>query len=233
MSRTATPLLAAFVLLSALAGPARAEVREVGGSDEALGAEPSCPYHCVAVARVTGFPVQTGSVKNPMRINEPGRVVAFSLKLGKPTQDQNTFFAGQFSAGSRVRLSVLRPLPGKRYRLLDQSAVVEVNTLFGSNPTFPLEKPLVVEKRNVVALTVITWVPAFATELDSTNSWRSTRPGNCDSSAEQGAQQKLRSVRTFACFQRTSRPLYSATFIPANRVTSDPAPANRKTRDRG
>jgi hypothetical protein len=225
MRRLLPQLITASALLLALTAPAaQAEIREVGVSAEAPLPDPSCPSEpCTAIARVTGYPVQVGTVKNPMLLNEPGKIVAFTLKLGKPNETQSTFFSSRFGAQAQVRLSILKPARSKyRHRLLDQSAVFEVNTFFGSNPTFALDKPLIVKKRNVVALTVITWAPSFASALDNTNAWRFSRAGDCDDSADQAAQQTLASLRTFACFRRTSRPLYSATFIPDNKVTNPP-----------
>src|SRR4051812_44119551 len=121
MRRYFLSLIAATALLCAVAAPAaQAEIREVGASAEAPLPDASCPTEpCTAIARVTGYPVQVGTVKNPMLINEPGKVVAFTLKLGKPNETQNTFFASRFGAQAQVRLSILKPARSKyRHRLL-------------------------------------------------------------------------------------------------------------------
>lgn len=204
------------------AAPASAEVRELGVSNDAPLADPSCPADCQAIGRVSGFPVQIGGVKNPMLVNEPGKVVAFTIRLGKPDAEQIAFFSNLFGGRSQVRLSVLKPARTKRrHRLQAQSEVVNVQGYFGSTPTFALDKPLKVDKRSVIALTVPTWVPAFAVNQPSDNAWRFSRE-NCDNAQEPAAQQSLKSLRTYGCFKRTARPVYSVTFIPKPKPTSGP-----------
>jgi hypothetical protein len=233
MRRFATALACAGALVAA--APAHAEVRELGVSAEVPLAEPSCPADCQAIGRISGYPVQMGALKNPYLINEPGKVVAFSIKLGKPDAEQNTFFSNLFGGQSQARISVLKPARTKRrHRLQAQSEVVNLQNYFGSTPTFALEKPLVVTKRTVIALTIPTWVPAFAVNQPSDVAWRFSRE-NCDDAQEPAAQQTLKSLRTYACFKRTARPVYSVTFIPDPKPTTEP-PAegeNGDTQTRG
>jgi hypothetical protein len=215
-----------------VAAPAHAEVRELGVSPEAPLADPACPADCQAIGRVSGYPVQIGALKNPYLINEPGTVVAFTIKLGKPDAEQNTFFTNTFGTQeSQVRLSVLKPARTKRrHRLQAQSEVFTLNNFFGSSPTLALAKPLKVDKRSVVALTVPTWVPAFAVNQPSDVAWRFSRQ-NCDDATEAAAQQTLKSLRTYGCFKRTARPVYSVTFIPDPKPTTEPPPAEGQKDD--
>ena len=211
------------------AAPASAEVRELGVSGESPLVDPSCPADCQAIGRVSGYPVQIGGLKNPFLINEPGKVVAFSVRLGKPDAEQTTFFANLFGGQAQVRLSVLKPARTKRrHRLLAQSDVVNVQRYFGSTPTFALDRPIAVDKRTVVALTVPTWIPAFAVNQPADVAWRFSRE-NCDDAQEPAAQQTVKSLRTYACFKRTARPVYSVTFVPDPKPTSEEA-AERRAR---
>jgi hypothetical protein len=204
----------------ALAAPAQAEVRELGVGDNAPLVDAACPTDCQAIGRVSGFPVQIGSTKNPFLVNTRGKVVAFTLRLGKPNAEQTSFFSNLFGGQAQVRLSVLKPWrKGRRHRLVRQSEVVNVQDYFGSTPTFALAKPLRIVPRNIVALTVPTWVPAFAVNQPSSTAWRFSRE-NCDNAEEPAAQQSLKSNRTYACFKRTARPLYTVTFIPDPKKTS-------------
>jgi hypothetical protein len=121
------------------AAPASAEVRELGVSNDAPLVDPSCPSDCQAIGRVSGYPVQIGGLKNPFLINEPGTVVAFSVRLGKPDAEQTAFFSNLFGGQAQVRLAVLKPARTKRrHRLISQSEVVNVQRYFGSTPTFAL-----------------------------------------------------------------------------------------------
>jgi hypothetical protein len=216
------PILTCAAALLA-AAPASAEVRELGVSAESPLVDPSCPAECQAIGRVSGYPVQVGGLKNPFLINEPGKVVAFTVRLGKPDAEQTTFFSNLFGGQAQVRLAVLKPARTKRrHRLLAQSEVFSVQRFFGSTPTFALDRPIKVDKRTVVALTVPTWIPAFAVNQPADVAWRFSRE-NCDDAQEPAAQQSVKSLRTYACFKRTARPVYSVTFIPDPQPTSDEA----------
>ncbi len=165
--------------------------------------------------------MQIGALKNPFLVSEPGTVVAFTLKLGKPDAEQTTFFSNLFGGQPQVRLSILKPARTKRrHRLQAQSDVVNVQSYFGSTPTFALAKPLKVDKRSVIALTVPTWMPAFAVNQPADVAWRFSRE-NCDDAQEPAAQQTLKSLRTYGCFKRTARPVYSVTFIPDPKPTTE------------
>jgi hypothetical protein len=215
-------IISACAIALVAAAPASAEVRELGVSAEQPLVDPSCPTDCQAIGRVSGYPVQIGQLKNPFLINEPGKVVAFTVKLGKPDAEQTTFFSNLFGGEPSVRLSFLKPARSKhRHRLLAQSEVVNVQSYFGSSPTFALKAPITVNKRTVVALTVPTWVPAFAVNQPNDTAWRFSRE-NCDDAQEPAAQQTLKSLRTYACFKRTARPVYSVTFIPDPKPTNPP-----------
>lgn len=216
--RLATIFACAGALLGA--APASAEVRELGVSPEAPLVDPSCPQDCQAIGRVSGYPVQIGSLKNPFLITQPGKVVAFTIRLGKPNAEQTTFFANLFGGQPQVRLSILKPARRKhRHRLLAQSEVFDLQRYLGSSPTFALSAPIAVSKRSVIALTVPTWVPAFAVNQPADVAWRFSRE-NCDDAQEPAAQQTLKSLRTYACFKRGARPLYTVTFIPDPQPTS-------------
>ena len=233
MRRFATLLACAGALVAA--APAQAEVRELGVSAESPLADASCPVECQAIGRVSGYPAQIGSLKNPYLVNEPGKVVAFSIRLGKPTAEQTAFFSNLFGGQAQVRLSILKPARTKRrHRLQAQSEVINVQSYFGSTPTFALKTPLTLDKRSIVALTVPTWVPAFAVNQPNDVAWRFSRD-NCDDEQEPAVQQTLKSLRTYACFKRTARPLYSVTFIPDPKPTTEtPATGttgNTQTRD--
>lgn len=230
MRRIATTFACAGLLVAA--APASAEVRELGVSGESPLVDPSCPTDCQAIGRVSGYPVQVGALKNPFLVNEPGKIVAFTIRLGKPDAEQTSFFSNLFGGQAQVRLSILKPARTKRrHRLQAHSEVVNVQNYFGSTPTFALKTPLSIDKRSVVALTVPTWVPAFAVNQPADVAWRFSRE-NCDDAQEPAAQQTLKSLRTYACFKRTARPVYSVTFIPDPKPTTEaPAEGERQANE--
>ena len=215
------PALAALFALAA-AAPAGAAVKELGASSPFPAA--SCPKDCQAIGQVTGYQVQIGAAKNPVQITKPGKIVAFTIALGKPDKQQTQFFDNLFGAEPQVRLSILKLGHRKRRAtLVAQSEVFKVAPYFGSTPTFALARPIPVGRRNVVALTVPTWVPAFAVDLGTDQAWRSSRSSeNCDDVQQPAAQQRLKTTRSYSCFYRTARLLYSATYIPNPTPTTPP-----------
>ena len=208
--------------LLALAAPptASARVVELGATQQRPVA--SCPENCQAVVRVTGFQVSQGAAKNPFLVRSPGKIVAFSIQLGKPRPDQIDYFNDQFGGPPQAQISILRPGSRRRHRLTGQSELFDLEPYFGSTPTFALDRPLTVRKGYVVALTVPRWAPAFGVDLASDEAWRSSRQaGRCDDVTQEAAQRRRTSLRTYGCLYRTARLLYTATFIP------DPRPTNR------
>src|SRR3954447_8309905 len=90
--RRIIPVLAALFALAA-AAPAGADVKELGGAQFPAAA---CPANCQAIGQVTGYQVQIGAQKNPMQITKPGKIVAFTIALGKPDKQQTQFFNNLF-----------------------------------------------------------------------------------------------------------------------------------------
>lgn len=218
---------------SLMAAPtADAAIKEVGLTEPFQAA--NCPTDCQAIGQVTGYQVQIGAAKNPYLLRREGRIVAFTIRVAAPNREQIDFFTRLFGGPPRVRLSVLRPArTARRHRLLAQSEVYDLSPYYGSTPTFALDRPLEITKRNVVALTVPTWAPAFAINLGEDMAWRSSRAGNaCDDVQQQAAQQTVNSLRRYQCFYRTARLLYSATFIPNPKPTTEPEEDERDGRRR-
>ena len=95
---------------------------------------------------------------------------------------------------------------------------------FGSSPTFVLDRPLRVKKTNWLAITVPTWAPIFANNLTRSDWWRSSRARNsCDPprSLRQFAMDDLREVNVFGCTYKGARLLYTATYVPDPKPTSE------------
>ena len=226
MKRLPTTLALATLATLATAPGARAAVVEMGATEPRPAA--SCPDNCQAIGRVTGYQVSQGGRRNPLRARRRGKIVAFSVQLGRPRADQIQYFDGLFGGPPQARLSVLRPGPRRRNVLSGQSDLFDLRPYFGSTPTFALERPLTVKPGYLVALTVPTWAPAFGVGLGNEEAWRSSRDAErCDDVRQTAAQQRRRSQRTYGCLYRTARLLYTASFVPDPRPTEEPdaAPA--------
>jgi len=185
--------------------------------------EASCPENCQAVGQVSGYQLRIGEMVNPFRAPGRGKITAFTVTLGTPTERQRSFFTSTFGGAPKARISVLRRGSGRRHRLTGHSPVVELTPHLGSTHTFTLERPLTVKEGYVVALTVPTWAPAFAVGRARDEGWRSSRDfRRCADVRQQAAQQRRASLRTYGCFYRTSRLLYTVTFEPA--APAEPPP---------
>jgi hypothetical protein len=223
--RRTLPVLAVLASL-VLAPAATARVVELGAEVDPV-AKPSCPENCQGLGFVTGYMGNAGKGSNPMMVPRRGKIVAFTIALGKPNAEQLDFFEDLYGSPPSVRLSILRKGKKRRtrltHRLLRQSPVFRVDHYLGSTPTFALDAPLKVSKGHIVALTVPTWVPAFAVGLPRSNWWRSSRrKGRCDNVSQRAAQQLIGSVVTFGCtYHEGARLMYSATYIPNPRPTDE------------
>jgi hypothetical protein len=223
-------LLSISVLAAVLAVPATASARIIELGSVAEAANPSCPEDpCEAAVRVTALQGRAaGGPKNPYYIRRDGYIVAFTLNLSQPTAEQIDFFNDNFGSPAQVRLSVLRRGDTRKtrlnYRLVSQTELFDVDDYFGSKPTFVLPEPLRVQKTNWIAITVPTWAPIFANNLGRGDWWRSSRAKNsCDPprSLRQFALGELRSVNVFGCTYSGARLLYTATYVPDPKVTSE------------
>jgi len=221
-------LTCALALALALPQAASARIVELGSVADAV--NPSCPGDpCEAAVRVTALQGRSaGGPKNPYYIRRDGYVVAFSVRLAAPTDEQVNFFNSNFGSPAQVQLSVLRRGDTRKtrlnYRLVTETELFEVDDYFGSSPTFVLEEPLRVRRTNWIGITVPTWAPIFANNLTRSDWWRSSRAKNsCEPprSLQQFAMEDLRDVNMFGCTYHGARLLYTITYVPDNRPTTE------------
>jgi hypothetical protein len=186
-------------------------------------AQPTDPQGCQAIAQLTGFNIRLNGVHNPMRVKRSGYVVAFTIELAKPTADQTAFFKNRYGAHPTARLAVVKSLHDQnKYKLLKESQAFDLEPYFGSTPTIALRTPFRVHKDDIVAITVPSWVPAFAHNLGDQEIWRSSHEqSDCAASNPSPApHETLDSEKKYDCTYKGARLLYTATFI------GDPKPTN-------
>ena len=230
MGRLATIITCACAL--ALAAPAWATTQEVGQPSDAAFSAASCPDNCQAIGGITGFQVQIGTHKNPYVITQPGKIVALTIRLGKPNANQQQFFTNLFGGQPQARVTILQQIrsththrvPRWTYQVAAQSEVLNLAPYLGSDPSFALAKPITVKKGQTVAITTSTWVPAFSVGLGQDQAWRSSRGSKACNGTTQAAQQTVKSQHSYQCFYRTARLLYSVTLVPTPTATSTTAP---------
>jgi len=219
LSVLATVAAAGFALLAPAGASAR--TTELGlGTDSQLGT-PSCPSSpCLAVTRTTGFQLHLGGRRNPFVAPRSGRIVAFTMRLGKPTERQIDFFDQQSGGKAAARIAVLRPMPAQRrgqirYLLNAQSDPFQLERYFGGTVQFPLYTSLLIRRGWTVALNIQTWAPTLSVNgLDNTFAWRASRVKPCSENPErQPLHSAPRTTREYFCTYRPARLTYSATLI--------------------
>jgi hypothetical protein len=197
---------------------------------------PSCPgkivnnvevIPCRVEGHVTGFQVRASGVPNPYEAPFDGKVVAWSISLSRPsrnesktTADEVGFFNEFLGKPSKARIGVLRRLKGShppQYKLVRQSPIQVLNPYFGRTAVFALDHPLTVLQGQVVALTIPTWAPMFAFNVDPSNTWRGSRlPDHCASRADiqdGHPQQGVGKTKVYGCYYSAARLLYTATLV--------------------
>lgn len=183
--------------------------------------DPSCPdLPCQAIGSVTGFQVNNGQARLPFAVPHDGTIKAWTLTLAQPTNSQRAFFNGFFGTPPQARLAILRRVPGTnppRYTLRRQGQVQILSPYLGQTVRFSAN--LKVEKGDIVGLTVPTWAPAFAQDLNTNNVWRASRePEACKNATDirQGEpQERVGTRKAYACKYTTARLLYTATLVEA------------------
>jgi len=209
--RRRIPLLAAVLALAA-AAPAQGAIIEVGK----IAAEhtPSCPTSpCLAVSRTTGYQVKVADQRGAFTVPQDGKIVAWSISLGKPTAAQTSFFNKGFGGAASARLTVVRTSKKLFARTITQSPVQPLAPYFGQIVQFPLGTTLNVKKGDVIALTVPTWAPALTPLMTDHSAWRASRPkGKCEDTGTQTAQMALNLFTQYRCLYK-ARLTYSATLV--------------------
>jgi len=225
-------LCAGAVLAGAGADPATAARAQLIGKTKKT-PHPDCPFQekgnrvvrdCQAVGNLTGFQANAGGSKSLFKAPRDGKLVAWSVDLSKPKDSEQKFFEKTYKdkkLGGKpaARIAVLRRSQGKKYKLEGQGPVAELSEHFGTKPIFTLAKPLRLKKGDIIALTIPTYVPNFATGLAGNNSWRASRAGNrCDVSTDTAKgrtnlkksrpQTDEGSTRVYGCAYRDARLLY-------------------------
>jgi hypothetical protein len=200
----------------ALPAAAPAKIAELGQLVE--GVKGACPENCQAVSRTTGYQAKVGPERALYQAPADGRIVAWTVALGKPGPKQTAFFTERLGGASQAAIVVLEPGKKLARRVVAKAPVQNLTDYFGQTVQFPLAQTLPIKKGQYVGLTVPTWAPALQIGLGADTSWRASKDSCSDTSTQSALVGTRRSV-AFACLFKTARLTYSATL-----VTSPSAP---------
>ena len=199
-------------LAVALPATADARLEEIGKLER--GVQGSCPRTCLAIPRTTGYQAKIGPNRGTYTIPRDGRIVAWTVSLGKPGPNQTKFFNDRLGGESQAALAILEPGAKLNHTVVAKSPMQKLQPWFGMYVQFPLERTIAVKKGQVLALSVPTWAPALQVNLGGDTSWRSSRPkGSCNDTAKQSALVGNNDSAQFYCLYRTARLTYSATLV--------------------
>jgi hypothetical protein len=213
-------LAMALVLIAPAAASAKiVEVGEVGAKPV-----PSCPASpCEVISRTTAFQSRVAGQPQTFVVPADGRIVAWTITLGKPGKKQQQFFEENLGGASQAGISVLKAGDRHYGRVLAASPLQPLTPWFGQTVQFPLTTSLPVVKGSIVALTVPTWAPALALGLGRDYIWKASREIDaCDDTQTQSAQIDVNDLTRYKCVYRTARLSYSATLITTPKAPAAP-----------
>jgi hypothetical protein len=203
---------AALVASAAVAAVASAKVTEMGTLSGAV--RPGCPFVCQALTRSTGYQAKVGPDRGLYQAPADGRIVAWTIALGKPTAKDVAIFRQRYGGDPLAAIVVLDPGKKLSRTVVAKAPVQRLSDLLGQTVEFPLVRTLAIKKGQYVALTVPTWAPALQTGLGTDTSWRSSRdPVKCLDTTTQFGLLGSRASAFFRCLYKGVRMTYSATFI--------------------
>jgi hypothetical protein len=230
-------LLACAVFASAATAFAAVQPRGSASKSIVLGKTPDypdsgcpAPDACEVVARVTGIQMRASGVEHPFRSPVDGQLAAWWLKLPALRSTQISTFNSLFGGEPAARVAVLRRGKRGRFRLVRQSPTQPLRSDLGKRgrARYRLAEPLRVKEGDYIGLTAVTWVPAFAVNLDASgNEWLASRPKRrCATPSSSrpkrfkeyyrrtDAQLESSTAQQYRCSYQTARLLYWARIVP-------------------
>ena len=168
------------------------------------------------ISRTTAYQTRIGATRNMFVVPRDGRIVAWTITLGKPGKKQQEFFEENLGGASQAGITVLKP--GERYfgRVLGAEPARAAHAVLRPDGPVPARGVAARSSRApIVALTVPTWAPALALGLGARQRLaREPRRRRLRRHADpERADRRCGDLARYKCFYRTARLAYSATLI--------------------
>lgn len=236
MKRSFLALSAVALAAAVLPGAASAMVIEVGQTSTPLVA-PSCPTgvsssQCrIVLTRVTALETLSDGVANPTTIHHAGEIVALTVGLSSISPNVKTrnadikYLNTTYGGSPRGWLTVLRPYGPRAtfgWQVAASSQVIYFQHYLGQVAQFPLSRPVPVVPGERIALTIPTWAPVLAIDLNSRKfAYRQSRAANCASPPSSNqAQRRIGQIAHYKCNYAGTRAEYSVTEITTPATSS-------------
>jgi hypothetical protein len=227
MQRLLKALPIALVAAAMVPTGASAKTIVVGQTKTKLVA-PSCPSsvapaNCTIVLYwATALPSISNGVKYATTVTTPGRITSYNLgisNLSSNASTRKTYITEldtKYGGNPRSILTVLRPVGNKgllSYRVIERSAVANLQGWLGKVKKFPLKTAMPVIPGDLIALTVPTWAPVLPLATDpSQNAYLQARSTNCPANelkSNADVQSFVGEFAKYACSYGT-RPQFTA-----------------------
>ncbi|MDO9409137.1 hypothetical protein [Patulibacter sp.] len=220
--------LAVTALAVVPAGASAAKITEVGTVTD--GRPPRCPDACSVVTRTTALPTSVDGNRNVYVVPSDGRIVAWSITLGAPSDDDRKALEKQLGRAS-AGLVVLRRGKSVAASVVAGSSIKKLDPYFGGETTFALPTSIAVKKGDVLGLSVPSWAPTLVQGYGTNTSWRASRPtGRCGGTTDERKKDyyvdttlSVGRSGTFNCLYKAERMSYTATLVPTPTKTTKTA----------
>jgi hypothetical protein len=217
---------AAAVVLGPLGGSAAAAELELGQTTTPLTA-PTCPAKgaCnIVLTEMTVFETLRDGLAYPTQVHHAGEIVAFSLGVSPISTNAKTFQAdlayleSRYGGTPQAALTVLRPAgphASFRWAVAAESQPVQLLPYLGEVTQFPLLQPMPVVPGEILGITVPTWAPILAINLEPTDfAYRQSRSQSCSKLSNVVlAQLSIGDSAGYGCTYPGTSAEYSATEI--------------------
>jgi hypothetical protein len=228
--------VAFFGLIPASAG---ATIVELGATATPLIA-PACPKgvtpaQCtIILTRATALETIRDNTAYPSTVKQTGRLVAFTVGLSALSSNATTaqndvkFLDRTYGGDAQVAIAVLKlvgPANLRRWQVVEEAPVVDVQPYLGQVAQFSLASSLPVVRGETIALTTPTWAPVLSIDLSTSHfAYRQSRSRNCNNPpATSQAQVTVGQNARYVCDYPGTRVEYSATEV------TDPVPTPTST----
>ena len=201
----------------ALALPAAAAAKVIGDRRRAARRDPGLPRQALPrVTRTTGYQAKVGTKRGLTTIPRDGRIVAWTITLGKPGKKQIKFFDDNLGGAAPGAAS---PSCARGQACATASSAraspQKLQPYFGTTVQFPLDRAIPVKKGYVVALTVADVGPGARGRPARRHVLaRLARQGHVRRDLEADRADAARHLAQYYCLYRGARLTYSATFVP-------------------
>ncbi len=248
MKRSLLAIAGAIALGVVVPASANATTIELGATTSPLVA-PTCPTgvppaQCtIILTRATALETIRDNIAYPTTVKQAGRLVAFSVGLSGLSTDATTaandvkFLDKTYGGDAEVAITVLKLIGAKnlrRWEVVEQTPIVDVQAYLGEVVQFPLTTTLPVVRGETIALTTPTWAPVLSIDLSTSHfAYRQGRGRNCNSPpATTQAQVTVGQSTRYVCDYPGTRVEYTGTEVtnPVAPTTTTTTKTTKKTK---